>query len=634
MIRQTLRSRGDYFLNRYPSVVHPVDAYTARYLGSKSKVEPEMMFDLVLLMGVALRANQVSLSKNEIEGKTLPELLESLFPGLREQTVPDKSNISDLSVPRLPDTEQVSDRKVPGIKVLNMDHVLKSGLVYIVEGKNESLELSRVDAPLILHGNWIYFRRQWVSEWYILRCIGSRLLERPLVSDTSFFSKINEMFYDESGRTSGQIQAAMNANTYPFSIITGGPGTGKTRTIVGFLASLMNFCPELDIVLCAPTGKAASRMIESIKHAVETDDRFTHLSSVIPQQSSTIHRLLGWNPLTGTFRYHEGNPIQADLILVDEASMIDLVMFSRLMRSISAGCRIVLLGDKDQLASVEAGSVFGDLIRAGVGGGSPGLRSVITKLTHSWRFKPESGLGLLAESINNGDDQLSWNVLHADTDAIHLVTSDYMDHIMDTIKVKYEAVLRHTKFDIGDGSTGQLKHHLQQAVDILGGFQVLTAHRLGKYGSVKLNKSIDQQLAKSSTVEWYAGRPVIATENDYDHGVFNGDVGITVQVGTDYWVYFGTDDKTGATRLFKTSQLGGIESAWALTVHKSQGSEYRDVLLVLPDYESPVLSRELLYTAVTRARESVQIVAKSSVWTYAVKTTLYKEGGFLNRFTF
>jgi exodeoxyribonuclease V alpha subunit len=631
MIHKMLTSRGDYLLKKYSSLLQPVDIFTARYLGSKSKVEPEIVFDLVIILCVALRANKVSLSRMDFEGKTLPEVLEGMYPGLLERTEPNTNQKSATIEPDLAGLLPSTASKTPKFCEIEIDRLLKSGLVCVMDMAVEPKSLSEVDSPVILHGHWVYFRRQWLSEWYILNAICSRLSKKILIDESPFSSKIGEMLFDESGKTAGQIQAALNANRYPFSIITGGPGTGKTRTIVGFLASLQHFHPDLRVMLCAPTGKAASRMIESVQRAIESDSRFEEFGTMISHRASTIHRLLGWNPSTGTFKHDEINPIPADLIIVDEASMIDLVMFSRLLRAVSADCRIVLLGDKDQLASVEAGSVFGDLIRAGLSGQNPGLSSVITKLTHSWRFSSESGLGMLADSLNNGDFEHSWSLVLSGSGSISQISANFRDTLLERIKQEYDEILRVCKIDDTSTSRGLICQSAEQALKKLGEFQVLTAHRTGQYGAVYLNRIIDQQLATTSMNGWYAGRPVIATENDYDNGVFNGDLGITVQIGGEFWVYFGADDSMQSVKMYKTSQLGQMESAWALTVHKSQGSEYSEIILILPDYESPVLSRELLYTAVTRAKETVRVIAQKQIWKYAVETTLYKEAGFLNR---
>lgn len=624
----SLTSRGDFLLKKYASVVQPIDVFTARYLGSKSREESDLVFDFVILLCFALRSNSVSISLKEIEGRRLIELLESMHPELRDLSNPVERDLLNSSAPDLFNKSESNETSIPEISVLKIDRLLKSGLFYVIDGSGEPGELTVVDAPLIIQGEWVYFRRQWASEWFIINAVKKRLNEQALVETSEISRRIHDLFNDESGRTSGQIAAAYAANQYPFSIITGGPGTGKTRTIVGYLAATLEMKPDLNVILCAPTGKAASRMVESIQNALKSDTRLSETGTMIPQVASTIHRLLGWNPSTGEFKHDEANPISADLIIVDEASMIDLVMFSRLLRATSSGCRIIMLGDKDQLASVEAGSVFGDLIRAGLSGVNSRLGSTITRLTYSWRFNSDSGLGSLAESINKGDFVQSWNVLSSNNEAITLISSNFVDSMLSTINTIHDDIVTFTVFADETVSRLEISQTVEKVFSRLNEYQVLTAHRTGPYGALYLNKFIDQQL---STTDWYAGRPVIATENDYDNGVFNGDLGITIQIAGEYWVYFGMDTSTGKERLFKPSQLGQVETAWVLTVHKSQGSEYKKILLVLPEYDSPVLSRELLYTAVTRARESVSITVQKSVWLHAVKTSLYQEGGFLNR---
>lgn len=626
-----LMSRGDYLLNKYAPIVQPVDVFTARYLSLKSREESEMVFDFVIILSTMLRANRVSMSLKEFEGRGLPELLEAIHPELRERSYIKESDSSVLSVTDVFSQDQSSGADSLIFTVITIERLLKSGLFLELDQFKEPNELFEIDTPLILQGGWVYFRRQWVSEWYIIQAINLRLDEKYLVDESQFSESIHKLFFDENGKTSGQVAAALTANRFPFSIITGGPGTGKTRTIVGFLAATLEINPDLDVVLCAPTGKAASRMVESIQNALKSDNRLTKVGPKIPQIASTIHRLLGWNPSTGTFKHHEDNPILADLIIVDEASMIDLVMFSRLLRAISPDCRVIMLGDKDQLASVEAGSVFGDLIRAGLGVSDSRLSKIITRLKHSWRFKLDSGLGLLADWINNGDFHHSWEFLESNSESIKLISANFGHSMLNKITSIHADISNLATHKDNTVSRMEVSQLAEQALNRLGDYQVLTAHKTGQNGAIYLNKFIDQQLSSAPSTEWYAGRPVIATENDYDNGVFNGDLGITIQIAHEFWVYFGIDKSTGKVRLFKPSQLSQVESAWALTVHKSQGSEYKEILFILPEYNSPVLSRELLYTAVTRARESVNIVAQKSVWMHAIQSSLYQEGGFLNR---
>lgn len=504
MRSNSLTSRGDYLLKKYASIVQPVDVFTARYLGSKSKDEAVLIFDFVLLLCVALRSNRVSMSLKEIEGLSLIDLFETMYPELRDRSEPAKSVTVVSTAPDLFTQSSTKDSNTPEFSVLKIEQLLKSGLFYVLNEESEPKDLTVVDAPLIQQGDWVYFRRQWASEWFIINAVKLRLNEKLLVDENQFISRINDLFIDESGNTSGQIKAALTANNYPFSIITGGPGTGKTRTIVGFLAAALELKPDLDVVLCAPTGKAASRMVESIQNALKSDTRLSGVGAMIPQDASTIHRLLGWNPSTGTFKHDESNPISADLIIVDEASMIDLVMFSRLLRATSHDCRIIMLGDKDQLASVEAGSVFGDLIRAGLGGQSSRLNSIITKLTHSWRFKSDSGLGLLAESINRGDFKESWNVLCSNSESIKLISSNYGDSILSRITSIHADTLDLIRFKGDPVSRTEISNSVEKALDRVGEFQVLTAHRTGQYGAMYLNRFIDQKLSSSSSIEWYA----------------------------------------------------------------------------------------------------------------------------------
>jgi exodeoxyribonuclease V alpha subunit len=629
---KSLTRRGDYLLRNYPTIIQSTDVYAARYLASKSKINQDAFFDLVILLSAALKSNQVSIHKDKIEGRTLPEIFESIFPGNETALLAKTKGQTSTTVQHPINLSDTNSEQLIEFKTIILDSLIETGLIQKIN--TEDLQsVATVNSPLIIQGDWLYFRRQWVSEWYILKSIQSRLKVDVLVDHEEYEDMVRDLFLNDSGHTTAQIEAVLTANMHPFSIITGGPGTGKTRTIVGFLTSILRFKPELSVLLCAPTGKAASRMVDSIQNAVESDEQLRNFKEIIPQSASTIHRLLGWNPSNGTYKFNEDNPISVDLIIVDEASMIDLVTFSRLMRAVSPTTRMVLLGDKDQLASVEAGSVFGDLIRAGSSGSSSILSEVTTKLTHSWRFKSDSGLGLLSEFINNDEVEASWKMLKSDDKFVTSITGSYSEVVLSSVESTYLGFKEDLVFTNLLESKDVVSSQAEKALGKLSEFQVLTAHRTGQYGAVSINHIIDRMLSKDSSSSWYVGRPIIATENDYDNGVFNGDLGITVEIDGEFWVYFGKVESTGRIRLFKPSQLSNVESAWVLTVHKSQGSEYNHVMLILPNYESPVLSRELLYTAVTRSRESVCVVSNKEIWSYAVRSSLYTEGGFLSRLT-
>jgi exodeoxyribonuclease V alpha subunit len=643
MKTEELYRRGEHIISVYPNILGLIDIQTAVYLASKATDNQEVVFDLCMVLGASLRVNRVSVNVSDIEGRSVIDILERMHP-----------NEGDLS------SEKGNGKRVDGTEnhnesnstdlttstnvhpfdfsVLNLKSIMNTSIVHVVDPADEPESVSDVQSPIVVQGSWVYFRRYWVSEWYIIRAIRNRLLPKLLSDAADFEQRVNDLFYDSNMRTEYQIASVLNSNRFPLSVITGGPGTGKTRTIVGLLTVFKELNPALKVLLCAPTGKAAARMVSSIQKAVEESMNGSVVDLNLPNKATTIHRLLGWNPSRGSFTYSELNRIDADLIVLDEASMVDLVLFSRLLRALPDHGRIILLGDKDQLASVEAGSVFGDITRIalGVNKQSVGLCSVsdlVTKLNHSWRFSSDSALGKLAASINQGDYQASVELLRSDQAGVVITSNNELFELYQQVSEHYAGICSLLEALRENSDSQQIRHVGEKALNQLADLQILTAHRSGKSGSLQLNQHIDNQFVSNSKdeSEWYIGRPVIIIENDYDNSLFNGDVGITIEIDGERWVYFGFDESLQRNRLFRPSQLTRLESAWALTVHKSQGSEYAHVLLVLPEYTSPVLSRELVYTAVTRAKESVKIYSSLPIWKHSIQHSLQVNSGFADR---
>jgi exodeoxyribonuclease V, alpha subunit len=404
------------------------------------------------------------------------------------------------------------------------------------------------------------------------------------------------------------------------------------------------------IRLAAPTGKAAARLTESISGAkvklagLVNDDWLAG----IPTQASTLHRLLGVIPGQPEFRHNAQNPLPLDVLVVDEASMIDLPMMARLLAALPPQARLILLGDKDQLASVEAGAVLGDICQFVAQGisqrqaeqlqqytgyalqsyvrttGHP-LRDRLCLLRKSWRFAAGSGIGQLAEAVNDGDAkaaQALWTQEHPD---IRL----HADEQRLDKAVRLAAQGYHTYLDL-----------LQQPVQadnapaLLTAFnqvRLLCALHEGLWGINGLNQAIGQRLQAQGKLqmsgEWFAGRPVMITENDYGLGLYNGDIGVTAHDGERLRVWFMLPD--GKAHGFLPSRLPAHDTAWAMTVHKSQGSEFSHTLLVLPPEANPLLTRELLYTGITRAREQLDLFATPEVLTLMVRKPTERYSGLV-----
>ena len=447
--------------------------------------------------------------------------------------------------------------------------------------------------PLIVEDGHAWLYRYWQYEERLAGCIRSRLapassvlLPSPLAGE---------------GLGMGGIPS--------FLIISGGPGTGKTTTVTRILAHLLEqgTRPER-ILLAAPTGKAAMRMQESIRETKQRLALPAAIAETIPDQASTLHRLLGYIPNRVGFRHHAANPLPADVVIVDEASMIDISLMTHLFEAVSPQARLVLLGDKDQLASVETGSIFRDLCSG------PALAGNMVVLHKSHRFTEEDGIGQLAQAIRAADEERMLAVL----DSAH-----YPDVSLD---------------DTGAGlNAGRLREGWEayvQAVQagdhasIFSAFnelRMLTPLRKGRQGVETLNAWADGVMQKrlpASGVSrpWYVGRPVMVTQNDYRQNLFNGDIGIALPAASgELRVWFPTGE-AGNFRAVAPIRLPAHETAWAMTIHKSQGSEFRHVLLILPEMEDlPLLGRELLYTAITRAKSGIHILASRATLRRALR---------------
>lgn len=525
--------------------------------------------------------------------------------------------------------------------------------------------------PLVLAGDRLYLRRYWQCERTIETVIG-RLLARPDGKSADpgsdgFRQRLAELFppAPAAGEPDWQKIACALAARSAFSIITGGPGTGKTTTVVRLLALLQGTALATDparplrIRLAAPTGKAAARLRESIAGALEQLP--ADLGAAIPAAVTTLHRLLGSRPGSRRFRHDARDRLDLDVLVVDEASMIDLEMMAALLAALPDHGRLVLLGDKDQLASVEAGSVLGELCRrAGEGRYTPAtaawieaacgetipaalmapagapLDQAIAMLRRSHRFTADSGIGRLAAAVNAGDAAkiaALWQAAPPDIARIDirdpgatafagLVVGDPLaanDH-----PAGYAAYLTALSAGRpGPGADGEeLAAWAGRVLSAHARFQVLCAVRGGAWGVAAVNERIATALAAAGLLEpgdeWYEGRPVLVTRNDYALGLMNGDIGVTLAVpgapgddgrpGTVLRVAFPRDDGSGGIRWILPSRLADVETVFALTVHKAQGSEFEHCALILPGYRSPVLTRELVYTGITRARRWFSLV--------------------------
>jgi exodeoxyribonuclease V alpha subunit len=495
--------------------------------------------------------------------------------------------------------------------------------------------------PLILDAsNRLYLHRYWKHEQTLAAALRDRIHRRPALAipAPTLRESLDRLFPNSGAGPDDQKLAAWMAATRGLTVITGGPGTGKTRTVVWMLAALLEArgTEPLEIAICAPTGKAASRIAESILKAQAELPCSDAVKARLPRTATTLHRLLGTIPFSPRFRRDAGNPLTADVVVVDEASMVDLALMTRLVQALRPGARLVLVGDKDQLASVEAGNVLGELcgqaarrlysretaMEAAAGAGvvlspdevgdqSAGLADCIVELRRNWRFGSQSGLSTLSAAINAGEVEGVRRQLN-EGHAVHRP-------LPSPPRLAAELALH-----IGEALRSQMRERDPlAALAAAARFRVLTAVRKGPFGMESINAACEALLRAdgliAGTGAWYAGRPVMVTRNDAELRLFNGDVGVCLpdpEAGGELRVFFA--DSEGRLRSLPPSRLPEHETVFAMTVHKSQGSEFDRVLLVLPDRDSPLLTRELIYTAVTRARSGVEVWSTPAVLQAAI----------------
>jgi exodeoxyribonuclease V alpha subunit len=493
------------------------------------------------------------------------------------------------------------------------------------------------DQPLVLDDSRLYLRRYWRDETLVATCVRTRAQERRDVDIEQARTWLEALFGAQRAGESPDWQriACAVALRGAFAIITGGPGTGKTYTVARLLALLFATAPDAArqrIALAAPTGKAAARLKQSIDKALgELADR---VGGALPLRelttrmgaARTLHSLLGARPDTRSFAHHRGNPLDVDVLIVDEASMVHLEMMASLLDALPAGATLILLGDKDQLASVEAGAVLGDLChdaQAGhydadtlayvqaasgetippeyAGTGGP-LAQQTVMLRHSRRFG--GPIGKLALAVNAGDVDGAAAALRAPEagGVLRWIDHAHQHHVIQLANEGYRPYLE--LLHAGSAGHGSHEDWVRAVLQRFEAFRVLCAVREGEWGVEGLNDAIEQRLAHAGLIvrgDWYVGRPVMVTRNDYPTKTFNGDIGLALpdpaRPGS-LRVWFLEGDNV---RSVLATRLRHVETAYAMTVHKSQGSEFAHTVLALPKEGGAVLARELVYTGITRA---------------------------------
>lgn len=505
--------------------------------------------------------------------------------------------------------------------------------------------------PLVLEDDRLYLRRYWEYENDVMRFVLGRSGESLAGVPRAAVEVFNRLFPDSARECDWQRVAALAVFLRPFVVITGGPGTGKTTTVVRIIALLLE-CSEngddLKIALTAPTGKAVMRLqgvMAALKEGLSCPDE---VKEKIPTRVSTLHRLLGPRKDSPFFVHDENNRLPFDLVVVDEASMVDLPLMAKLLRALRPEAKLVLLGDRNQLASVEPGAVLGDICRrellpkfsAGfteaaakitnaknlVTGGD-GQADSLVELQVSHRFGARSGIGIVGRAINRG----------AADEALQILRDEgYPDVAWRDIGSEGE-LRRELAARFGRRSPGWFGvEKPEEAVGALGETQVLCAVRQGPFGANLVNRYIEEILAGKWEVTpeaaAYQGRPLMVVDNNYEVNLFNGDTGLVLkdpESGGVFHAFFPTGG--GEVRRIPLALLPEHETAYAMTIHKSQGSEFDEVVVILPDHQSAVLSRELLYTALTRARQRVEVWGRGDIFKDTVEAETRRHGGLRDK---
>jgi len=514
---------------------------------------------------------------------------------------------------RLTALREETDERV-ALAVALLVRALRGGSVCVDLKSPELADLAAVvkasplltDPPILrLNGDLLYLDRYWREEQQVCDDILAMVKARP----TQVSPAIDRLFpkgFEE------QRAAAKLALAQGLTVLTGGPGTGKTTTVARLLALLASG-RRLRIALAAPTGKAAARLQEAVQLEVARLDP-SDRDALQGLHATTLHRLLGSKPDTSArFRHNRSNRLPHDVIVVDETSMVSLTMMARLLEAVRPDARLILVGDPDQLASVEAGAVLADLVD-GLG------EAKVAALKTSHRFG--ESIGELATAIRLGDADRAIDVLRTGGEHIEWIEADDPREKLRKVLVPHALALR-TAAILGDEHA---------ALATLDEHRLLCAHRRGPSGVQHWNRQVERWLTEATGEpiwsSWYAGRPVLVTANDYGLGLYNGDTGVTMANDQTLRAVIGG---AGETLRFATSRLADVETMHAMTIHKSQGSQAHEVTVLLPPEDSRLLTRELFYTAVTRAKERVRVVGSETSLRAAIERRAVRASGLAQR---
>lgn len=490
-------------------------------------------------------------------------------------------------------------------------------LLFTAELADTLLTDTKNHRPLVIEKKRLYLQRYWHYEQCLANTIIAMLHQDAAPPLTTSIEPLLERYFPnqpESSLIDWQRLAAELAIKQRFSIITGGPGTGKTTTVVKILALLqeLNLTTPLAIALAAPTGKAALRLQQSIGINKIHLPCSEEIKKQIPEAVMTLHRLLGAKQHSSQFFHHADHPLVYDVVVIDEASMIDLALMSKLVTALKPKTKLILLGDKDQLASVEAGAVLANL--------TTGLPTYTQELKTTYRFA--GAIKTLADAVNAQQADQAWSVLAQANEHCRLFTGELITYIAKQHACYLSLIKQNKPFEEVYSAYGQ--------------FQVLCANRNGEHSVAFINQACEQKLLEQKQIDyagsWYSGRPIMIMENHPALGLYNGDIGICmpdyVEKGRLMVFFSGAD---GTIKKYLPARMPRVETAFAMTIHKSQGSEFDEILIVLPSTLNPILTKELLYTAITRAKQTVQILADHAIFSKTVQQKIERVTGLIDK---
>jgi exodeoxyribonuclease V alpha subunit len=480
--------------------------------------------------------------------------------------------------------------------------------------------------PLRLVGTALYLDRYWREEREVAADL-RRLAAAPVeaVDDALLDDGLARLFAARPDEL--QQQACRSAVRRRFTVVAGGPGTGKTTTVARIVALLAEQAhaagaPEPLVALAAPTGKAAARLADAVHEEAESLDVPDAVrAQLLALDAVTLHRLLGWRPDSQSrFRHDRLNRLPHDVVIVDETSMVSLTLMSRLVEAVRPDARLVLVGDPGQLTSIEAGAVLGDVVGTGDAGDRDGI--VVLQRVHRYG----RGIATVAEAVRRGDADGAVAALRAGADGVTWIEADATDGDAEELAPLREGAVAAARAVIEAARAGDAREALAR----LGAFRVLCAHRRGAHGVETWMERIERWLSAEvagfgAEGRWYAGRPLLVTENDYGLQLFNGDTGVVVADGPGGVT--AAFERRGEIAEYSPARLGAVETVYAMTVHKSQGSQFGTAAVLLPDPASQILTRELLYTAVTRARDRLIVAGGEDAIRAAIARPVARASG-------